>query len=94
MKCPICGKEGAYIGLRQVECKRRRCVNFKRPPRTGIKARVHWKVNGRKGNSRILDLADAEIRADEGNEDYGDGTHWVEKEKEDGEDISWHFAIQ
>lgn len=93
MNCNICGRDGAYFGLKQVECRNKSCKNFKVPPRTGIKARVHWKVNGRCGNTRVLDKADAELRAEDGNEEYGPGTHWVEEEEQDGEEIPWTFAM-
>ena len=93
MRCTSCGKDGAYIGFRLVECSNADCRNFKPPPRTGIAARVHWNVNGRRGNSRSLDLAAAEIRAEQGNAEHGDGTHWVIKEDEEGDDILWNFAL-
>lgn len=90
MNCPLCGRSNAYHGLRLVECRNRKCANFKAPPRTGIEARVHWSINGKRGNSRIIDLVDAEIRAEDGNEEHGKDTHWVIKEDED---TLWDYAI-
>ena len=90
MLCPVCGTAGAYIGLRIVECRNRKCRNFKRPPSLGLDARVHWDINGKRGNSRVLDMVDAEIRAEEGNEKFGEGTHWVELE--DAE-TSWIYDM-
>jgi len=93
MKCSACGEEGAYIGFILVECKNKDCRNFKAPTVKTTLARVHWDVNGRLGCSRVIDLEEAVTRAEEGNDAFGVGSHWVEEETPDGEDVSWIYGL-
>lgn len=93
MKCPECGRSGAYIGLNLIECINAECRHYK-PPRTKEKlARVFWRLkSGLSGNSRLLSIDAATKRAVEGNNKFGENTHWVEVEEDEGDDISWLFG--
>jgi hypothetical protein len=86
-RCPWCGNNNAYIGLKEVECSEPDCPAYI-PDTRRRKARVVWGVNGSSGHTRWLTLEEAKERAKKGNDTYGAGTHWVE----DG-DLEWVFDV-
>ena len=46
-------------------------------PEEQEKAVIHWRIEGREGHGEPVDRKIAEAWCEDGNKNYGTGTHWL-----------------